>query len=159
MLIQSRSARSRRDILHITWFSHCSMDWLAKRIYKQPPPALVLQENPSNELPSEEAAPSGAALPHMLSCHRHFIPGYIAYTSQTTFYNSINVFEMPSGILLHSSPRHGAFDTLRRHAAFNSALCVLLLLHGGIVLAHVGKMSRPIWAVADGHANADLTRC
>lgn len=43
-------------------------------------------------------------------------------------------------------------------AAFDAALGVLSLLFGGGLLAHVGRVRRPLGGVADGHADADLIR-
>ena len=63
------------------------------------------------------------------------------------------------GSLLHvCSHRAGARTRVRRQAAFDATLGVLLLLMRRVLLAHVWRVRGSVGAVADGHADAYLNR-
>ena len=62
-----------------------------------------------------------------------------------------------TGTILHPSSRHWSFNARRCKASLNAAFRVLLLFIGGVVLAHVGNMSWSVGAMADGHADANLS--
>lgn len=107
---------------------------------------------------AQEKATS-APLIQMHSCHHHIVtpaaplnPALIQPIS--TF--CISFFMHMNKSVLHSSSRHGSFDTFRRKTAFNAAFRVLLLLHCWVLLAHVGHMRWPTGTVANRHADADL---
>lgn len=82
---------------------------------------------------------------------------HVEYPSLPNSFCVFHFFCTSKRIILHPSSRHGSFHARRCKAALNAAFRVLLLFIGGVDFAHVRNISRSVGAMADGHADANLS--